>query len=375
MTARERWLKALSFEEPDRLPMHDSPWGATIERWWDEGLPRDVAPEEYFGFELVGFGSDTTPMFPVRLLEETDEYIVETTTTGGVRRNHKDYSTTPEIIDYPCKERADWERIKPRLQPSRDRVDWSGEGLDFRESEEGERPRYERERVDWYRGLEGCRRARADGKFVCYSAAIGYDKMQSYVATERLLMAIAEEPDWVRDMYEVDADLALAQYEIMVAGGFEFDGAFMFCDLGYRNGLLFSPRHYEEQLHPVFKRVFGYFNDRGLPVILHSCGDVRKLIPYFIDEGLRCLQPLEVKAGMDVVELKQQYGNSLAYMGGIAVRLMPAPVAIEQEIARKFPVAMKVGGYIYHSDHSIPKNVSFSAYKHVLDLVRRYGAY
>ncbi|NPV09925.1 MAG: hypothetical protein HPY83_18430 [Anaerolineae bacterium] len=373
MTSRERIAKALSFQEPDRVPITDSPWTATVDRWYEEGLPRDVTAAEYFGYELVNFGSDTTPMFPIKVLEETDEYVIETTSEGGVRRNHKDYSTTPEIIDYPCKTREDWERIKPRLIPGKHRVDWTGEGLPYRQ--EGLRARHEPERPSWYKGLDGCRQARADGKFVCYSAAIGYDKIQSYVATERLLMAIIDEPDWVVDMYETDADLALAQYEIMTEGGFEFDGAFMYCDLGYRNGLLFSPKHYEQQLHPVFKRVFGYFNDRGLPVILHCCGNVKELIPYFIDEGLRCLQPLEVKAGMDVVALKREYGRDMAFMGGIDVRTMTDPQAIEEEIARKFPVAMKGGGYIYHSDHSIPNNVSFQDYRRVMDLVRKYGQY
>ncbi|MGQ9554826.1 MAG: uroporphyrinogen decarboxylase family protein [Anaerolineae bacterium] len=376
MTSRERVLKALNFQEPDRVPITDSPWGATIERWWQEGLPRDVPPEEYFGFEITSFGADTTPMFPIRVLEETDEYIVETTSTGGVRRNHKDYSTTPEIIDYPCKSREDWERLKPRLQPSKDRVDWTGQGL-YGLYDEDVQARHDRGRIPWYRGLDGCRKARADGKFVCYSGAIGYDKLQSYVATERLLMAIIDEPDWVRDMYETDADLNLAMYDVMVEGGYQFDGAYMFCDLGYRNGLLFSPKHYEQQLHPVFKRIFGFFNDRGLPVILHSCGRVKDLIPYFIDEGLRCLQPLEVKAGMDLIELKQKWGKDLAFMGGIDVRAMADanPHAIEEEIRRKIPVAMKGGGYIYHSDHSIPTNVSFQQFERTLALVRQYGVY
>jgi uroporphyrinogen decarboxylase len=374
MTSRERMLRALNHQEADRIPITDSPWGATVERWWQEGLPGDVAPEEYFGFEMTSFGPDTTPMFPVRVLEETDEYVVETTSTGGVRRNHKDYTTTPEIIDYPCKNRADWDAIKPRLQPSKDRVDWTGEGLEYADGAY-ERPRHEPERPAWYKGLDGCRQARADGKFVCFSAAIGYDKMQSYVATERLLMAVAEEPDWIRDMYETDADLTLAMYDIMIEGGYQFDGAFMYCDLGYRNGLLFSPKHYAQQLHPVFKRVFSFFNERGLPVFLHSCGNVKELLPYFVDEGLSCLQPLEVKAGMDLVELKQQFGKDLAFMGGIDVRAMSDPQAIEAEIKRKIPVAKQGGGYIYHSDHSIPNNISFEQYQNVLRLVRQYGAY
>ncbi len=373
MNSRERMTASLGLREPDRVPIVDSPWAATIERWYGEGLPTDKTVGEYFGYELTSFGSDTSPMLPIRTLEETEEYVVETTPEGGVRRNHKDYTTTPEVIDYPCKTRADWDRIKPRLQPSRDRVDWTGEGLPYRR--QAFRTRRDTDRPTGYRGLKGCREARADGKFVCYSAAIGYDKIQTYVATERLLTAVIDEPDWVMEMYEVDADLALAQYEIMIDGGFEFDGAFLYCDLGYRNGLLFSPRHFEQQLHPTFKRVFGYFADRGLPTILHCCGNVKQLIPYFIDEGLTCLQPLEVKAGMDVVELKQEYGRDMAFMGGIDVRTMTDPDAIEAEIARKFPVAMEGGGYIYHSDHSIPNNISLQDYRHVMELVHKYGQY
>jgi hypothetical protein len=53
----------------------------------------------------------------------------------------------------------------------------------------------------------------------------------------------------------------------------------------------------------------------------------------------------------------------------------PNPTVIEEEIRRKFEVAMLGGGYIYHSDHSIPKNVSFEQYKRTIALVRKYGQY
>jgi len=378
MTSRERVLAALNHEEADRVPIHDSPWLATIERWRGEGLPTDISPAEYFDYEIVCFGADTSPRFPVEVVEETEEYIVHTTPFGGLRRDHKDYSTTPEIMDYPCKGREDWEKIKERLMPSRDRVDWKGEWLaGSAQDERAEESVLERDRVEWRRGLPGCKRAQEQEKFVCYSAAVGYDKIQTYVATERLLIAIATEPDWVRDMYETDATLAIEMYEIMKEGGFEFDGAWLFCDLGYRNGLLFSPRHYDEQLRPTFQRLFDYFRGEGIPTLLHSCGRVRELIPRFIEDGLTCLQPVEVKAGMDVVELKKAFGDGMAFMGGIDVRAMADPdlSVIEKEIRTKIPFAKRGGGYIYHSDHSVPSNVSFERYCRVLELVRKYGVY
>ena len=147
--------------------------------------------------------------------------------------------------------------------------------------------------------------------------------------------------------------------------------------MGYKNGPFFSPRMYRNIIKPADKRLFDFFHGRGMKIILHSCGDVRMLLPDLIDAGLDCIQPLEVKAGMDVVELKKQYGNDLSFMGGIDVRAMadPDPAAIEQEIARKIPAAKIGGGYIYHSDHSIPNNVSFEQYCRVLELVRKYGEY
>ena len=378
MTSRERVSLALNHKEADRVPIQDSPWPSTIERWCKEGLPQDISPAEYFDYEIVRFAADTTPSFPVKVVEENEEYILETTPYGGVRRNHKNYSSTPEIVDYHCKNRGDWERIKKRLKASRKRVDWEGKWLaGIAEDERGEESILKAAQLDWRTGLPGCRKAREQGKFTCYTVGVGYDKIQSYVGTEQLLIAIATDPNWVRDMYEADADLAIEMHKIMKKGGFEFDGAFLFCDLGYRNGLLFSPRHFEEQLRPTFQRLFRYFREEGLPTILHSCGCVKELIPYFIEDGLTCLQPLEVKAGMDLGELKESFGEEMAFMGGIDIRAMahPDPQMIEKEIMSKISPARKGGGYIYHSGHSIPNNVSFQQYLRVIELVNTYGAY
>jgi len=352
MNSSERVKLALQHREPDRVPIHDSPWQATVDRWRREGLPSGVSPADYFGFELTGFRADTTPQFPVEVLSEDDEYIVERNSFGGVRKNHRDHSTTPMIIDYPCKTREDWEKIKQRLKPS-----------DYR--------------VNWVTDLQCFYRERSRGKFITYNVAVGYDKIQSYVASERLLKAIIMEPEWVKDMYWTDANLAMEMCERMMRGGFKFDGAFLYCDLGYRRGLFFSPKHFEEQLHPVFKELCRYFHSHGMYVLLHCCGNVKDLIPYFIEEGIDCLQPLEVKAGMNLIELKEEYGDKISFMGGIDVRLMALddPKPIEREIKEKITVAKEGGGYIYHSDHSVPKNVSFQQYKRVIELVKKYGTY
>jgi uroporphyrinogen decarboxylase len=178
-------------------------------------------------------------------------------------------------------------------------------------------------------------------------------------------------------MFMTSARMICEAAQIMMDGGFEFDGAFFYDDMGYRNGLLFSPESYRTLLKPAHTMVCDFFHDHGGKVILHSCGCVKALIPDLIEAGVDCLQPLEVKAGMDVVELKRQYGDDIAFMGGIDVRAMadPDPSVIEEEISTKIPVAKEGGGYIYYSDHSVPDNVSFQQYQHVMELVEEYGAY
>jgi uroporphyrinogen decarboxylase len=380
MNARERVLAALNFEEGDRIPIHDTLWEVTVDRWHSEGLPVDVAPNEFFDYDMVWFGADTSPMFPVRTLSETDRYITETTPYGGVRRSHKDLSGTPELVDYPCKTRADWERIKEQLVPGPERVDWEGRwayGWVAASQDTAPDSISIRGRADWRAGLPGNRRAHAEGKFTCYFAIVGYDKVQYYMNTEEALVTVLTDPDWLRDMYETDADLVIAMCDLMRQGGFELDGAFLCCDLGYRNGLFFSPKHFATQLQPALAHLFDYFHSVNMPVILHSCGRVSQLIPYLVEAGLDCLQPIEVKAGMDLVALHEAWYGKLTFMGGIDVRAMadPDPRRIEEEIGLKIPLVKRGGGYLYHSDHSIPNNVSFAQYQHLLELVHRHGHY
>lgn len=351
-TPRKRVLRALNHKESDRIPIHDNPWTSTIDRWKSEGLPSGISPADFFGFEMASFSPDTSPQFPVEIIREDEEYIVERDSYGGIRKNHRDRSTTPEIIDYPCKSKMDWEKLKLRLVAN-DR------------------------RVDWVSTINGFHYERSKCRFITYNAVVGYDKILRYVASVPLMKAVILNPDWVIDMYWTDAKFVMAMYDRMASAGLNFDGAFLFCDLGYKNGLFFSPKRYEEQLHPVFKELCRFFHARNMPVILHSCGQVKELIPYFIEEGIDCLQPLEAKAGMDVVELKEKYGNKIAFMGGIDVRLMALddPKPLEKEIKRKIEGAKENGGYIYHSDHSVPKNVSFHNYQTVIKYVKKYGSY
>ena len=354
MTSRERIKLVLDHKEPDRVPIQDAPWPSTIARWHREGLPEEIPLEEYFGFEFVNIGADLSARFPTQILEKNETYILATTSDGGKRKNFRDYSTTPEVVESPIKTKEDWFKLKERFKP------------DFK-------------RIDWASFFNNYHQKRAEGKFICFGGATGYDRFQSLMNTERLLCLMVEDPETARDMFDTVANLLVETCKMLLKEGYEFDAAFLYNDMGYRNSSLFSPKTYKELIFPGDKYMFDFFHKNGMKTLLHSCGNVKPLLPHLIEAGLDCIQPLEVKAGMDLIELKKLYGDKLAFMGGIDVRKMVGAskdsTAIEEEIKTKFAVAKKGGGYIYHSDHSIPKDISFQDYLKVMELVAKYGKY
>jgi uroporphyrinogen decarboxylase len=356
MDSRERILRALRHEEPDRVPITDSLWAETIWRWQREGMPPEQSPEDYFDYEMVGFGFDLSPLLEIATLHKDDKYIVERTAFGGVRKNLRTFASTPEIIDWPVKSRADWEKLKPRVQ---------GKVLpDF-------------VRADWVNMRHRYQRARSEGKATSFATVVGYDYLQSYIKSEELLMIMMEDPAWFRDMVETAADLTLRLAKMFFDAGFEPDVAFLYNDMAYVNGPLFSPKMYRELIMPSDRMLCDFFHERGMPVLYHTDGDIRPFLPSMIEAGVNCLQPLEAKAKMDVRQLKGEYGDKLTFMGNIDARLMSCTdeAKLEDEIASKLEVAKKGGGYIYHSDHSVPPDVSFEQYCRVLEFVKKHGQY
>ena len=352
MTSQERVLLALRRKQPDRVPIHDSPWGTTEERWHREGMPEGTSAFDYFGFEFRGFGGDTSFQLERKVIEETDDYVIATDCRGATMKNWKHTTSTPELLDFTIQDRKTWEEYKPLCAWNDKRVDW-----------EGQRKAYDD--------------ARSKGHFCFCSFGPGFTLACDTVGPTRLLMAMVEEPEWVHDMFMTDARACVAVAEEMMARGFDFDAGWIFDDLGYKKKPFFSPAMYGELLLPAHKLICDCFQSRGKPMILHSCGYAMDFMPQFIEAGFDCIQPLEVKAGNDLIALKKQYGDRLAFMGGIDVRAMcdPDPTVIEREIATKIPIAKDSGGYIYHSDHSVPDNVSFQQYRRVMELVEQYGRY
>ena len=81
------------------------------------------------------------------------------------------------------------------------------------------------------------------------------------------------------------------------------DGLWVWDDLGFKDRPFMSPGMYREIIFPAHKRLFDFAHARKLPVILHCDGFIEALLPHLVEAGIDCLQPIEIKAGMDLLRL------------------------------------------------------------------------
>ena len=352
MTSRERFARMFEHRDADRVPIIDGPWGATIERWRREGMPEDVDFVDFFGLDhVVHIGADNSPRYEAKVVEETDEYVINTTSWGATLKTWKHAASTPEFLDFTIVDPDSWREAKARMTPDRDRVDWDHLKKHY--------PMW-RDRGDW----------------IVAGLWFGFDVTHAWtVGTERLLMAFKTDPEWCTEMFNHYLDVHLALFDMVWDEGYTFDAAMWPDDMGYKHNQFFSVDTYREVLKPVHRRAVDWAHAKGIYAHLHSCGDVRPFIPEYIDIGIDALNPLEVKAGMDPIQLKHTYGDDLVLHGGINAVLWDDVDAITAEMRRVVPVLKQNGGYIFSSDHSVPSSVSLDNFRHIVELAKELGAY
>jgi uroporphyrinogen decarboxylase len=356
LTGRERVALALAHQEADRIPRTDSFWPETIPLWQQQGFEVGNDIYDYFDFDICGAGWTTHEAEPgfLATVEETDEWWTRKDGNGAILRYWKHKSGTPEHIAFSIDTRDKWERHKAQMlaAPPGSRVDtWSA--------------------------LRRMYEARAKGRWLCWTGVEAYETAKDIFGHYLLSIIMAEDPDWARDIFDTEAEIAVRVLNHLEASGLRFDGAWIYGDIAYNHAPFFSPRMYRQQIMPAHARQIGWFKDRGLPVIYHTDGDFRLIMPMLIDIGVDCFQPLEAKAHMDVRELKPAVGDRVTLMGNIDIMVLITNdrQAIEQEVASKIPLAKQGGGYIYHSDHSIPPGVKWETYVFLMELVEKYGKY
>lgn len=352
MNTKERFTRMYNHQEADRIPIIDDPWKGTIRRWKKEGMPVGMDWRDYFDVDKVeNVTVDISPRYPENIIEETDRYIIHTTEWGVTLKTLKAEDSTPEFLDYKVCTPEAWEAAKQRMA-------------------------FDPSRVDLNRWKKAVSQWSADGRWVRACFWFGFDVTHSWmVGTETLLMALIEQPEWVKDMFDTYLTRCIQYFEYLWDNGIRFDEISWPDDMGYKGTQFFSLDTYRTLLKPFHARAAEWAHNRGIRVHLHSCGNVMPLIPDLLDAGIDSLNPLEVKAGMDPISLKRDYGDKLVLHGGINAVLWNQKDAIIEEINRTVPHLKANGGYIFSSDHSIPNSVGLDTFRTIVAQVKQAGKY
>lgn len=353
LTTAERIERMFEHRPADRVPIIEYPWAATIERWRREGLPSGVDFTNFFDLDrIAGISVDNSPRFPAGVIEETDEYVIRTSAWGATSRQWKHQASTPEFLDFAVKTPDDWQRAKERMQPSDDRIPWETLRNNYGKWQE-------------------------QGAWIIAHGWFGFDVTHSwFIGTEQLLVALAEQPEWCVDMFRTELELDLALLDRVWDAGHRFAALVWPDDMGYKYNQFFSLDMYRDLLKPIHRRAIEWAHAKGIHACLHSCGNVNPFVPELVDMGLEYINPLEVKAGMDPLQLKRDYGNRLVLHGGVSALLWDGDVAVMEAHLRDFLPTMKAnGGYIFATDHSVPSSVSLNEFRQIVNAVKEAGTY
>ena len=365
----ERLNQALRHQESDRVPVSDFFWGGFTRRWRkDLGLADDANPYYYYDLDLIVTVPNMDPWIrPFETLREDAEEVVVKTGFGAVMHKH---------FEFPMPEMRTWETDtfdkleRCQFDDPRDRRRFFSGG-DNQIAGVGDG--FERNSPPW---IETVKSLRPD--FPVFGSMIEVSEcLTRLIGQQNALLWMGEEPDRMGAVINrIGAHyLECAKAEIDAAAGL-LDGFVIWGDVAYKKGMFFSPVYWRQYFKPWVARIAEYAHAHGLPVIYHGCGNVKAIFQDYIDIRIDGYNPLEAKAGMDVVELRRQYGQGISFCGNSNVQGWESGDrdAIRREVLRKLNAA-RGGGYIFMSDHSVSSGVSGHTYDYIVKLVREFGSY
>lgn len=367
MNSRELVRGLIGRGEFDRVGLFEHFWPETPTIWIDQGYPtrtvdkegrevtEPVETRDCFPFDMYPSGGwfDTIPVRgEEEVLDETDEWIVKRNGAGAAFKTWKHKSGTPEHMDFLMSSREIWERDyrSHMLELDKDRI-----AID-----------------DTIAALAAGRKAE---KWTFYGHTFVWETLRRNLGDMCLYESLLLDPGWIHDFNRVHADFFQAHYRVLFEEAGVPDGIWVYEDLGYRDRLFASPETLRQLIFPYFTELISFFKSYGLPVVLHSCGNVAEAMPMIVEAGFDALNPMEVKAGNDLFAYAEQYGDKLAFIGGMDIRILETNDAdtIRRGVT-ELVEGMKSRGarYVFGCDHSITPLVKLDSYRLALDVYREH---
>lgn len=352
MTDRERFNRQMHFQSVDRcFNMEFGYWDENFTEWplfRDNGIKNNNEADIFFNFDkiaVIGGNGWMLPCFEHKVVEERDDVNVIMNGDGLLAEVQKtgQGSSIPHYLKSSIVTPADWEKCKNE----RFRLDHPGRKVDIAKLK-ADHP----DNRDYPLG-------------VWTGSMIG--KIRDMLTFEGLAYATFDYPEMVEDMVETCC-LLVEDYLDQMLPHFKFDFAAGWEDICFKNGPIVSVEFFRDVVTPRYKRINKKLKAYGIDVWYSDCdGDVRPILPYFMEGGINCLFPFEVMGCAHPGELLDQ-NPGLRIMGGFdKIQLGHGRKAIKEYMETLVPYVER-GGYIPFCDHRCPPNVTPDDYLYYLDL-------
>jgi uroporphyrinogen decarboxylase len=210
-----------------------------------------------------------------------------------------------------------------------------------------------------------------------------FEMAQRIVGMENCLMMMASDKklagvlfDKLLELKLAFWDMALPQLADVVDVVAEFD------DYGTQSSQLISPRMFRQQLKPRLKILFDRIKQLAPHArrFFHSCGNVRPLLPDFIEIGVEILNPVHIRAArMNPAALKRDFGDALVFWGGgvdtQGVLPTGTPQEVKDDVQRNIEALAPGGGFVFNTVHNIQADVPPENVIAMRDALQEYGVY
>lgn len=174
--------------------------------------------------------------------------------------------------------------------------------------------------------------------------------------------AIIRDRPFIKRVMKDRADLTIDIIKEMEH--YELPVMLIFDDYGYKQGPFMNPQTFRELVVPELKRIVNAAHGSGMKLLLHSCGNLNEILDDIVGAGIDGLHPLEPTAYMDIIEIKKKYGKKITLIGNVSPQDLQDkdPDYIRAYVRKIMEIVPQGGGYIFSSGHSINPAVGATNY-------------
>ena len=189
-------------------------------------------------------------------------------------------------------------------------------------------------------------------------------------------MSMIDKPQLVHEVLEMVNEFAIALARRAIRAGAEV--VMLGDDIGYRTGPMVSPQMYDEFIRPRLERVVRVIHEEGALAVKHSDGNLWPILDMIVSTGVDGINPLEPVAGMDIGEVKKEYGDRVCLIGNIDCgELLSWHNAddVRRVVRETIRQAAPGGGHIMSSSNTIHSSVNPENYRAMIEETHRSGVY